>query len=220
MFELKSIDKSFRDRDEVIHVARGLCWRVDSGDSAALMGESGAGKTTLMNIIAGLDEVDSGEVLIDGVQINRLSQAELTAFRRNHIGLIFQKFHLVPSLSAWDNAALQARLASAFDRDFASYLFDMLGIDHLKYRRPSQLSGGQQQRIAIARALMHRPQLVLADEPTGNLDESTSNAVIELLVKAASDVGATLVVVTHSAAIASNLNHTFLLASGTLAPSL
>ena len=96
----------------------------------------------------------------------------------------------------------------------------MLGIDHLKYRRPSQLSGGQQQRIAIARALMHRPQLVLADEPTGNLDESTSNAVIELLVNAASNVGATLVVVTHSAAIASNLNRTFLLASGSLAPSL
>ena len=219
MFELKRIDKSFCDRDEVIHVMRDLSWCVDSGESAALMGESGAGKTTLMNIIAGLDAVDSGEVLIDGVKISQLSQAELTAFRRIHIGLIFQKFHLVSSLSAWDNAALQARLAGAFNRDYATYLFDMLGIDHLKHRRPSQLSGGQQQRIAIARALMHRPQLVLADEPTGNLDESTSNAVIELLVNAASDVDATLVVVTHSAAIASHLNHTFLLASGTLTPS-
>ncbi|GIR83297.1 MAG: hypothetical protein CM15mP84_10450 [Cellvibrionales bacterium] len=95
------------------------------------MGESGAGKTTLMNIIAGLDSVDSGEVLVDDVRIDLLNQSELTAFRRNHIGLIFQKFHLVPSLSAWDNAALQARLAGAFDRDFANHLFDMLGIDHL-----------------------------------------------------------------------------------------
>lgn len=220
MFELKHIDKSFRDRGDVIHVAQGLSWCVGSGESAALMGESGAGKTTLMNIIAGLDTVDSGEVLVDSVQIDRLSQAELTAFRRNHIGLIFQKFHLVPSLSAWDNAALQARLAGAFDRDFANQLFDMLGIDHLTHRRPSQLSGGQQQRVAIARALMHQPQLVLADEPTGNLDEATSSKVIELLVSAASDAGATLIVVTHSASIASHLSHSFRLGSGTLTPAV
>jgi putative ABC transport system ATP-binding protein len=184
------------------------------------MGESGAGKTTLMNIIAGLDTVDSGEVLVDNVRIDRLNQAELTAFRRNHIGLIFQKFHLVPSLSAWDNAALQARLAGAFDQDFAAHLFDMLNIDHLAHRRPNQLSGGQQQRVAIARALMHQPQLVLADEPTGSLDEATSNAVIELLVSAASTAGATLVVVTHSASIASHLSHSFLLGSGSLAPAV
>ena len=218
MFELKQIDKSFRDRDDVIQVAQGLSWYMGAGESAALMGESGAGKTTLMNITAGLDVVDSGEVLVDDVQIDRLSQAELTAFRRKHIGLIFQKFHLVPSLSAWDNAALQARLAGVFDRDFATYLFTMLGIHHLTHRRPSQLSGGQQQRVAIARALMHRPKLVLADEPTGNLDEATSSAVIELLVSAASDAGATLVVVTHSSAIASHLGHVVRLGSGALTP--
>lgn len=220
MFKLKQVDKSFRDRGDVIHVARGLSWCMGSGESAALMGESGAGKTTLMNIIAGLDTVDSGEVLVDDVRIDRLNQAELTAFRRNHIGLIFQKFHLVPSLSAWDNAALQARLAGAFDQDFAAHLFDMLNIDHLAHRRPNQLSGGQQQRVAIARALMHQPQLVLADEPTGSLDEATSNAVIELLVSAASNAGATLVVVTHSASIASHLSHSFLLGSGSLAPAV
>ena len=169
-----------------------------------------------MNMIAGLDEADSGEVLVDGVHIDRLGQAELTAFRRNHIGLIFQKFHLIPSLSAWDNAALQARLAGVFDKDFANHLFNVLGIDHLAHRRPSQLSGGQQQRVAIARALMHQPQLGLADEPTGNLDEATSTAVIELLVSAASDAGATLLVVTHSASIASYLSHSYRLGSGTL----
>ena len=219
MFELKHVNKSFRDRGDVIQVAQDLCWNLGSGESAALMGESGAGKTTLMNIIAGLDEADSGEVLVDGVHIDRLGQAELTAFRRNHIGLIFQKFHLIPSLSAWDNAALQARLAGVFDKDFANHLFDVLGIDHLAHRRPSQLSGGQQQRVAIARALMHQPQLVLADEPTGNLDEATSAAVIELLVSAASDAGATLLVVTHSASIASYLSHSYRLGSGTLTPA-
>ena len=218
MFELKHIDKSFRDRDDIIHVARDWSWCLGSGEGVALMGESGAGKTTLMNIIAGLDTLDAGEVWVDGVQITELSQSELTAFRRTYIGLIFQKFHLVPSLSAWDNAALQARLAGVFDKQFARSLFDRLGIDHLAHRRPSQLSGGQQQRVAIARALMHRPRLVLADEPTGNLDEATSSAVIELLVSAASDAGATLVVVTHSSAIASHLGHIVRLGSGALTP--
>ena len=218
MFELKHIDKSFRDREDIIHVARDLSWCLGPGESVALMGESGAGKTTLMNIIAGLETLDAGEVWVDGVQIAELNQSELTAFRRDHIGLIFQKFHLVPSLSAWDNAALQARLAGVFDRDFARSLFDRLGIDHLVHRRPSQLSGGQQQRVAIARALMHRPKLVLADEPTGSLDEATSSAVIELLVSAASDAGATLVVVTHSSAIASHLGHVVCLGSGALTP--
>jgi putative ABC transport system ATP-binding protein len=218
MFELKHIDKSFRDREDIIHVARDLSWCLGPGESVALMGESGAGKTTLMNIIAGLETLDAGEVWVDGVQIAELNQSELTAFRRDHIGLIFQKFHLVPSLSAWDNAALQARLAGVFDRDFARSLFDRLGIDHLVHRRPSQLSGGQQQRVAIARALMHRPKLVLADEPTGSLDEATSSAVIELLVGAASDAGATLVVVTHSSAIASHLGHVVRLGSGALTP--
>ena len=218
MFELKHIDKSFRDREDIIHVARDLSWCLGPGESVALMGESGAGKTTLMHIIAGLDTLDAGEVWVDGVQITELSQSELTAFRRTYIGLIFQKFHLVPSLSAWDNAALQARLAGVFDKQFARSLFDRLGIDHLAHRRPSQLSGGQQQRVAIARALMHRPRLVLADEPTGNLDEATSSAVIELLVSAASDAGATLVVVTHSSAIASHLGHIVRLGSGALTP--
>lgn len=216
MFELENIDKSFRDRDEVIQVARGLSWSIERGENAALMGESGAGKTTLMNIIAGLDHVDSGDVRVAGQSIADLSSSELNDFRRRALGLIFQKFHLVSSLSAWDNAALQARLARAFDPEFAAHLFEMLGIEDLRHRHPAQLSGGQQQRVAIARALMHRPQLVLADEPTGNLDEATSDKVIKLLVEAASDAGSTLVVVTHSASIAGHLTNTWRLASGSL----
>ena len=216
MFELTNIEKSFRDRDEVIHIACDLSWSLSAGENAALMGESGAGKTTLMNIIAGLDHVDSGDVQVGGQSLAGLSSSELTDFRRRALGLIFQKFHLIPSLSAWDNAALQARLAGVFDADFAAHLFKTLGIEHLRHRYPGQLSGGQQQRVAIARALMHKPQLVLADEPTGNLDEATSDKVISLLVEVASDAGSTLVVVTHSAAIASHLTSTWRLASGSL----
>ena len=216
MFELSHIDKSFRDRDEVIKVACDLSWSLGAGQNAALMGESGAGKTTLMNVIAGLDHVDSGDVRVGGQSLSGLSSGELTDFRRHALGLIFQKFHLVPSLSAWDNAALQARLAGIFDNDFAGHLFETLGIEHLRHRYPAQLSGGQQQRVAIARALMHRPQLVLADEPTGNLDEATSDKVIRLLVEAASEAKSSLVVVTHSAAIASHLTDTWRLASGLL----
>lgn len=216
MFELNHINKSLQDRDEVIQIARDLSWSLGAGQNAALMGESGAGKTTLMNIIAGLDDVDSGDVRVAGQSLAGLSSSGLTDFRRRALGLIFQKFHLVPSLSAWDNAALQARLAGAFDTDFAVHLFETLGIDDLRHRNPAQLSGGQQQRVAIARALMHKPQLVLADEPTGNLDEATSVNVISLLVEAAANAGSTLVVVTHSSAIAGHLKSTWRLASGSL----
>ena len=196
MFELKHIDKSFRDRDDVIHVARDLSWCLGPGESVALMGESGAGKTTLMNVIAGLDTVDAGEVWVDGVQIAELSQSELTAFRRNHIGLIFQKFHLVTALSAWDNAALQARLAGVFDQRFATNLFEMLGISHLAHRRPSQLSGGQQQRLCIARAIAIGPDVLLMDEPCSALDPIATSIIEELISDLQSRF--TILIVTHS----------------------
>ena len=219
MFQLQNIDKAFRDRDEVIHVARNLSWKLAPGAKTALMGESGAGKTTIMNIIAGLDSVDNGSVTVNGINLSSVSDRELTDYRRTHLGLIFQKFHLVPTLDVWDNAALQARLAGCFDIEAAESLLNKLEIHHLINRYPSQLSGGQQQRVAIARALMHRPKLVLADEPTGNLDEATSDKVVELLVDTASSVGASLVVVTHSHKVASHLSECWHLASGTLTPS-
>tara|TARA_A100001015_G_scaffold317544_2_gene434820 strand:- start:1317 stop:1979 length:663 start_codon:yes stop_codon:yes gene_type:complete len=214
MFQLRNIGKSFRDREETIHVARGLSWSIEAGDNTALLGESGAGKTTLLNVIAGLDTVDSGEVIVGGSDITHLNQSDLTHFRRHYLGLIFQNFHLIPSLNAWDNAALQARLGQCFENEFAKHLFGRLSIDNLAHRYPSQLSGGQQQRIAIARSLMHKPSLVLADEPTGNLDEVISEKVIDLLVQVTKEVGSTLVVVTHSEAIASHLNQRWRLGSG------
>jgi len=183
-------------------------------ESAALLGESGVGKTTVINLIAGLDSADSGEVIVDDINIGSLKDSSLTEFRRKKLGLIFQKFHLVPSLNSWDNAALQARLGQRFDPEFAEYLFESLSIDHLRHRYPSKLSGGQQQRVAIARALMHKPSLVLADEPTGNLDEATSEKVIDLLVRITSQMGATLVVVTHSTAISAHLDQRWILGAG------
>ena len=185
-----------------------------ANESAALLGESGVGKTTVINLIAGLDSVDSGEVIVDDISIRRLSDSSLAEFRRKKLGLIFQKFHLLPSLDSWDNAALQARLGQRFDPEFAEYLFESLSIGHLRHRYPSKLSGGQQQRVAIARALMHKPSLVLADEPTGNLDEATSEKVIDLLVRITKKMEATLVVVTHSNTVAAHLDRRWLLGVG------
>jgi len=185
-----------------------------ANESAALLGESGVGKTTVINLIAGLDSVDSGEVIVDDMSISRLSDSSLAEFRRKKLGLIFQKFHLIPSLDSWDNAALQARLGQRFDPEFAEYLFESLSIGHLRHRYPSKLSGGQQQRVAIARALMHKPSLVLADEPTGNLDEATSEKVIDLLVRITKKMEATLVVVTHSNTVAAHLDQRWLLGAG------
>ena len=185
-----------------------------ANESAALLGESGVGKTTVINLIAGLDSADSGEVIVDDMSISRLSDSSLAEFRRKKLGLIFQKFHLIPSLDSWDNAALQARLGQRFDPEFAEYLFESLSIGHLRHRYPSKLSGGQQQRVAIARALMHKPSLILADEPTGNLDEATSEKVIDLLVRITKKMEATLVVVTHSNTVAAHLDQRWLLGAG------
>lgn len=187
---------------------------MSANESAALLGESGVGKTTVINLIAGLDSADSGEVIVDDISIRRLSDSSLAEFRRKKLGLIFQKFHLIPSLDSWDNAALQARLGQRFDPEFAEYLFESLSIGHLRHRYPSKLSGGQQQRVAIARALMHKPSLVLADEPTGNLDEATSEKVIDLLVRITKKMEATLVVVTHSNTVAAHLDRRWLLGAG------
>ncbi len=206
MISLQNINKFFNDGEEEVCVARDLCWTLPLGQTAALLGDSGSGKTTILHILAGLEVIDSGEVFIGDTNISAFGEHQLSHFRRNHIGLVFQKFHLVPSLNVWDNAALQARIAACFDIEYARHLLESLGISHLAHRFPQQLSGGQQQRVAIARALMSKPELILSDEPTGSLDEKTSDRVISLLIDSARDIGATLLVVTHSDTIANNLD--------------
>ena len=214
MFALRNVSKSFDDRGDRVIVANNLSWQLEPGQSAALLGESGSGKTTLLNIIAGLEKIDCGQVMACGKDISSLGEKQLSQMRRDGIGLIFQKYHLVASLSVWDNAALQARLAGKFEESYAAHLLERLGISQLAHRLPHQLSGGQQQRVAIARALMHQPGLLLADEPTGNLDEETSKVVINLLVDCARQIDATLLVVTHSALTASSLLTRWRLESG------
>ena len=195
---------------------------VETGEMISIMGSSGSGKSTLLNILGLLDAFDSGDYTLAGESMANLTATHAAGLRNRHIGFIFQSFNLLPFKTALENVALplyyqgiprKERLKLALDN------LEKVGLAPWAEHRPTQLSGGQQQRVAIARALMHRPKLVLADEPTGNLDEATSAAVIELLVSAASDAGATLVVVTHSSAIASHLGQVMRLGSGALTPA-
>ncbi len=196
-----------------------LDFRLSAGHSAALLGESGSGKSTLLHLIAGLDRPDRGEILIDGESAARFNESRWTALRRNTLGLVFQQYHLVPTLNARDNLLLQARLAGRVDSGLERRLVTRLGLEKLQSRLPHQLSGGQQQRVAIARALMHRPRLVLADEPTGNLDESTSHEVMRLLVELVQESGAGLLLVTHSREMAAYLDSRWILHHGRVRPA-
>lgn len=206
MLKLDSLYKSFEDAEGPVRVLVDASWQLGKGESAALLGESGSGKSTLLALIAGLDRPDDGRIFIDGREASAFSDSQWNALRRESLGLVFQQYHLVPTLTVSDNIYLQARLAGHVDRDFGAGLVEQLGIGHLLSRLPHQLSGGQQQRVAIARALMHEPSLVLADEPTGNLDEDTSRAVMKLLCQLVGESGASLIMVTHSREMASYLD--------------
>jgi putative ABC transport system ATP-binding protein len=178
------------------------------------MGESGSGKSTLLHLIAGLERVDSGRILIHGQPLNGRNEAELARWRREGIGLVFQQYNLISSLNVAANLAFQARLAGRQDAQWQSHLSERLGLAPLLQRYPEQLSGGQQQRLAIGRALAARPQLVLADEPTGSLDETSSEAVLELFLELVREAGSSLLMVTHSARLAARLAHRLYLHQG------
>jgi putative ABC transport system ATP-binding protein len=182
----------------------------------ALTGESGSGKSTLLHLAGGLDRPDGGAVLFDGRDIAGLGEAGLAAFRRESVGLVFQQFNLIPSLDAGANLAFQARLAGRHDPEWCARLAARLGLSGLLGRYPEQLSGGQQQRVAIGRALAGRPRLILADEPTGNLDEATGDAVLDLMLALTAETGAGLLMVTHSARLAARLGRRLNLAGGVL----
>jgi len=196
------IAKSYRPGAPVL---RDVSLSLSEGESLALTGESGSGKSTLIHILAGLEIPDAGQVLIDGTDIAALPEHDRAAVRRTRIGIVFQQFNLIPALDARANLAFQARLADRYDADWTDSLTDALGLrDHLgKY--PEELSGGQQQRVAIGRALAGRPDLVLADEPTGNLDEASADATLALMLGLVADAGAGLIMVTHSTERAARL---------------
>ncbi|MEM9640569.1 MAG: ABC transporter ATP-binding protein [Pseudomonadota bacterium] len=187
---------------------------VDTGETVALVGESGSGKSTLLHLIAGLDSADSGHITLNGTQIGGLDDRARASLRLTNIGLIFQQYNLVQSLTVTDNIALQARLAGRYDDSRARDLVKRLGLEGLGSRYPEQLSGGQQQRVAIARALAAAPDLLLADEPTGNLDESTGDAALDLMLELVAEAGMTLILVTHSPRLAARAGRVVRLQAG------
>ena len=216
LLELKDITKSFSGVDGDVDVLRGVSLGLDAGETLALTGESGSGKSTILHISAGLEVPDGGSLHLEGVEINELSEAERANLRRSEVGIVFQQFNLIPSLTVEANIGFQASLAGRRDKTFESELVEELGLaDQLK-KYPESLSGGQQQRVAIARALAVRPKLLLADEPTGNLDESTASAVLTAMLDLVGRTGAALMVVTHSAALAEKMDRRVRLKGGVL----
>ena len=198
-------------------VLRGVSFALEKGGMLALTGESGSGKSTLLHLIGGLESIDGGAVMIDGTDLAPLDDAGRAALWRGTLGVIFQQFNLIPSLTVAANIAFQARLAGRHDPAFDRELIARLGLgDHLR-KYPEQLSGGQQQRVAIARTLAVRPALVLADEPTGNLDEATADRVLDLLCDLVAETGAGLLLVTHSGRLAARMPRRLHLHAGQLA---
>ena len=214
MLILQDVRKSFTTAQFGQPVLQGVDLELTDGESLALMGESGSGKSTLLHLVAGLDRPDGGRISYNGTQLDALSESQLARWRREDIGLVFQQYNLISSLDVAANLAFQARLAARFDRQWADYLAERLGLGALLRRYPEELSGGQQQRVAIGRALMGRPPLVLADEPTGSLDEPTSQSVLDLLLKLVHETGSSLLMVTHSARLASRMSRTLTLHLG------
>jgi len=214
LLEVEAVTKSYPGTETA--VLRGVSLTLDSGGMLALTGESGSGKSTLLHLIGGLDTADSGRVCIDGTDLTPLDDAGRATLRRGTVGVIFQQFNLIPSLSVAGNIAFQARLAERHDPARDADLATRLGLQEHLHKYPEQLSGGQQQRVAIARTLAAGPRLVLADEPTGNLDETSSDAVMTLLQELVEETGAGLILVTHSERLAARLPRRLHLRAGRL----
>jgi putative ABC transport system ATP-binding protein len=217
LLSLSGVTKTYQTDDGKVIVLDGIDLRLDAGQSLALTGESGSGKSTLLHLVAGLDTADTGAILVNGRDIAHAPDAERAALRRGTVGLIFQQFNLIPSLDIAANLAFQARLAGRYDAVWVAELANALGLEALLARYPEQLSGGQQQRVAIGRTLAVRPALVLADEPTGNLDEATGDGVLDLMLRLVAQTGAALLMVTHSPRLASRLGRTVRLSAGRVA---
>jgi putative ABC transport system ATP-binding protein len=214
LLELEDVTKSYATGEGPLAVLRGVSLALGEGESVALTGESGSGKSTLLHLAGGLDRPDLGRIVIGGRDISGLADADLARVRREAVGLVFQQFNLIPSLDVAANLAFQARIAGRHDADWMKRLANKLGLDMLLTRYPEQLSGGQQQRVAIGRALAARPRLILADEPTGNLDEATGDAVLDLMLSLQAETGAALLMVTHSARLAARLGRRLHLHAG------
>ena len=211
----RQVTRRYGEGDAAVDALRGVTLDIVPGQFAAVMGPSGSGKSTLMHILAGLDKPTHGVVEIAGTDITNLSDSRLTLLRRHQVGFIFQFFNLLPMLTAEENILLPLRLAGEnIDRTWADQIIDQVGLSDRRKHRPAELSGGQQQRVAIARALASRPAVLFADEPTGNLDSTTSGEILHLLREMVTQHGQTMVMVTHDANAAAMADRVLFLADG------
>ena len=209
------LTRRYGEGEATVHALAGVTVGFPAGQFTAIMGPSGSGKSTLMHLLAGLDRPTSGSVVLDGTELSKLDDKRLTDVRRDKVGFIFQSFNLIPVLSAEENILLPLTLAGARpDREWVDRLIDSVDLRDRLSHRPAELSGGQQQRVAVARALVHRPAVVFADEPTGNLDTHASEEVLGLLRRAVDDLGQTVVMVTHDAQAASVADRIVVLRDG------
>ena len=213
--ELENVHLSLGRGAARVHILKGISLRIGRGETAALLGPSGSGKSTLLMVMAGLERPDAGSVKVDGTGLGRLGEDALARFRGARIGIVFQSFHLIPTMTALENVAIPLELAgaaAAFER--ARTELAAVGLEDRLAHYPAQLSGGEQQRVSLARALAPDPAILVADEPTGNLDEATGASIIDLMFALKRDRGATLIVVTHDAALADKCDRRIGLRSG------
>ncbi len=219
LVRVRELDKTYNPACADCAVLKGLDLDVYAGEFVVLLGTSGSGKSTLLNLISGIDNVDAGTITIDSTEITGLGEHERTLFRRDHIGIVFQFFNLIPTLTVLENVTLPLELRGSRRRmaeRAGRALLARVGLDDRASDFPDKLSGGQQQRVAIARALVHEPELVLADEPTGNLDEDTGQSVLALLLELTRDAGRTLIMATHDPAMVPLADRVFSIHDGRL----
>ena len=217
VLEARNVHKAYEMGKRTLNVLKGVSVAIPEGDFVALRGASGAGKSTLLHLLGGLDLPNAGEIFFREQQINKLSSSALARLRNQHIGFVFQAYHLLPELSAVENVSLPARMNRADSSETftkACQLLDRVGLSGRYDHRPYELSGGEQQRVAIARALINSPQLLLADEPTGNLDSHTGEEIMKLLVSLRDDRNMTLVIATHDSKVAALAPHRIELLDG------
>jgi len=214
MLSISGLTKRYASAEGPVEVLKGIDLQLQSGESVALTGESGSGKSTLLHLAGGLDRPDAGTINLNGNDVTNLDDKQRAGYRRYQVGMIFQQFNLIPSLDVASNISFHARLAGRHDPSWQEQLVEALGLTSLLTRYPEQLSGGQQQRVAIGRTLAAKPSLVLADEPTGNLDEATGDKVLDLMLSLTRSAGLALLMVTHSTRLADRLDRRVVLRGG------
>ncbi|MBF0381231.1 MAG: ABC transporter ATP-binding protein [Magnetococcales bacterium] len=217
MIRLNKLSYSVHHSGGVLNILKEINWNLEKGSTASVTGPSGSGKTSLLSIIAGLERATSGEIQVAGVDLAGLNEDGLTRLRRENIGVVFQDFHLIDAITAWQNVALPLDFSGKSDsQEQAKHMLQRVGLSHRLNHRPTELSGGERQRVAIARAFVTKPNLILADEPTGNLDKDTSQKVMDLLFEMVAEWQATFVMVTHDRELAGRTHKKFTMLDGCL----